>query len=93
MTVGDLRRLLSEFADDQWVFVDLFSDRNPDGSQVQIQAVRAVPPWYPEQELVGLVCHAMNADVPKGSVVALPGSRHVWPAAARSMEAYRKGGG
>ena len=64
MTKRELIAALAPYSDDQYVYVNLHSDRYPNGSQVIIQDVKAFPPWHEgPPDLIGLVAHENNRDM------------------------------
>ena len=67
--IGELRKSIAEFADDQPVAGILHQRHLPDG-QVGIQFVEAVEPWHEGKNdksnwIVGLHIHAENAAIPR----------------------------
>lgn len=64
MTKRQLIEALSRFDDDQWVVVKLHSDDFPHGCQSILQGVEAFPTWHEGPDIIGLVAHAINRELP-----------------------------
>jgi hypothetical protein len=61
MTKHELIKLLEPFNDSAEVFINLYTRRYPNGSQVLIQSVREQEPWrHGPLNLVALLAHADN---------------------------------